>query len=84
MREIPDAVYSETEQVFVDTLHGLSEAGDLLEPLKKKLVLEEQIISISDLILGKTRAEGGTRLFKSVGMAAFDLYGAKLIFENLS
>lgn len=84
MREIPDAVFSETDQVYVDTLHGLNEAGDLLDPLKKKLIQEEQIISISDLILKQTRAEGATRFFKSVGMAAFDLYGAKLIYENLS
>lgn len=84
MREIPDAVFSETNQVFVDTLHGLNETGDLLDPLKKKLIKEKQILSISDLILKQTRAEGATRLFKSVGMAAFDLYGAKLIYENLS
>lgn len=84
MREVPDAVFSGVHQVFVDTLHGLSEAGDLLEPLKKNLIQEEQVISITDILLNKTQAEGETRFFKSVGMAAFDLYGAKLIFENLS
>jgi len=84
MREIPDAVFSEVNQIFVDTMHGLKETGDLLEPLKKNLIREDQIIPITELILNKTRAEEKTRFFKSVGMAAFDLYGAKLIYENLS
>jgi len=84
MREIPDAVFSNVKQVFVDTLHGLSEAGDLMEPLKRNLLSEAQVIPISDLLLNKLKAEGETRFFKSVGMAAFDLYGAILIYENLS
>jgi len=32
----------------------------------------------------KLVVEGDTRFFKSVGMAAFDLYGAQLVYENLS
>ena len=65
-------------------MHGLSEAGDLVEPIKKQLINREQIIPIFDLILKKRRAEGETKFFKSVGMAAFDLYGAMLVYENLS
>jgi ornithine cyclodeaminase len=84
MREIPNAVFSEISQVFVDTMHGLEETGDLLKPLKKNLIGREQVIPITELILNNTKAEGDTRFFKSVGMAAFDLYGAKLIYENLS
>ena len=84
MREIPDEVFIDLKQVFVDTLHGLTEAGDLVEPYKKGLVLKDQIIPLSDLILGKQKIVGDTRFFKSVGMAAFDLYGARLVYENLS
>lgn len=83
MREIPDAVFSHVDQVFVDTLHGLNESGDLLEPLKGGLISKDQLIPMSDLLLKKVKAEGQTRFFKSVGMAAFDLYGAILIYENL-
>jgi ornithine cyclodeaminase/alanine dehydrogenase-like protein (mu-crystallin family) len=32
----------------------------------------------------KVTPRGETRFFKSVGMAAFDLYGAKLVYESLS
>ena len=84
MREIPDAIFQDVSQVFVDTMHGLNEAGDLLEPLQKDLIKKEEIIPLSDLIMNKTKLEGETRFFKSVGMAAFDLYGAILVYENLS
>jgi len=84
MREIPDAVFKEVNQVFVDTLHGLNEAGDLLEPLKKNFIQEEQVFPITELIQNTMQPEEGTRFFKSVGMAAFDLYGAILVYENLS
>ena len=84
MREIPDEIFPDLRQVIVDTVHGLTEAGDLLVPLKRKLIKEDQIIPVSDLILGKRKAEGDTRFFKTVGMAAFDLYGAKLVYEHLS
>ena len=84
MREIPDEIFPDVKQVFVDTMHGLQEAGDLAEPVQRKLIQVDQVIPISNLILKKTEVEGKTRFFKSVGMAAFDLYGAKLVFEHLS
>jgi ornithine cyclodeaminase/alanine dehydrogenase-like protein (mu-crystallin family) len=65
----------------VDTLHASSEAGDLVDPLSKGLIKEKDVIPISDLILKNAVAVGETRFFKSVGMAAFDLYGAKLVYE---
>jgi len=84
MREFPDEVFSEIQQVFVDTEHALAETGDLMEPLKKGLIQKEQVIPLSDLILDRVKLKGETRFFKSVGMAAFDLYGAKLVYESLS
>jgi ornithine cyclodeaminase/alanine dehydrogenase-like protein (mu-crystallin family) len=84
MREIPDEIFTDLQEVYVDTMHGLTEAGDLVEPLKRKLIREDQILPVSDLILGKRAMEKDTGFFKSVGMAAFDLYGARLVYENLS
>ena len=83
MREFPDEVLHDVKQVFVDTMHGLHEAGDSLQPLQGGVIQKEQVIPISDLICGKAHLEEGTQFFKSVGMAAFDLYGAKLVYENL-
>jgi len=84
MREFPDEIFMDLEQVFVDTPVALGETGDLVAPLKTGLIDEAQIFPLWDLILDRVKPSGETRFFKSVGMAAFDLYGAKLVFESLS
>jgi ornithine cyclodeaminase/alanine dehydrogenase-like protein (mu-crystallin family) len=81
MKEYPDEIFRDVNQVFVDTLHANTEAGDLVDPLRKGLIDEKDVVPIADLILQKSKALGDTRFFKSVGMAAFDLYGAKLVYE---
>ena len=81
MKEYPDEIFRDVNRVYVDTLHANSEAGDLVDPIRKGLIREKDIIPIADLILKKSTVNGATRFFKSVGMAAFDLYGAKLVYE---
>lgn len=81
MKEYPAEIFQDLTQVFVDTLHANVEAGDLVDPLRTGLIEERNVVPVADLILGKTKAVGDTRFFKSVGMAAFDLYGAKLVYE---
>jgi ornithine cyclodeaminase/alanine dehydrogenase-like protein (mu-crystallin family) len=84
MREFPDQLFIDLKQVFVDTKVAITESGDLSEPLRSGLINESQIILLSDLIHNRVKPIGETHFFKSVGMAAFDLYGAKLVFESLS
>jgi len=84
MREFPDEIFEDLQQVFVDTPVAMKETGDLMEPLKKGFINEGQILTLSDLIMDRVKLNGETRFFKSVGMAAFDLYAAKLVFESLS
>ena len=84
MREFPDPFFEGLEQVFVDTPVALKETGDLIEPIKKGLIKESNVIPLWDLIQDKVKTKGDTRFFKSVGMAAFDLYGAKLVYESLN
>lgn len=84
MREFPDSIFEDLEQVFVDTPVALEETGDLLEPLKKGILKMEQVVPLWDLIMEKVKVKGETLFFKSVGMAAFDLYGARLVYEGLS
>ena len=81
MKEYPDEIFRDVNQVFVDTLHANTEAGDLVGPLRKGLIKEKDVVPVANLILQKSKAIGETRFFKSVGMAAFDLYGAKLVYE---
>lgn len=84
MREFPDEFFMDLEQVFVDTPVALKETGDLVQPLNKGFIDEEYIHPLWDHILGRVKLKGDTRFFKSVGMAAFDLYGAKLVYESLA
>jgi ornithine cyclodeaminase/alanine dehydrogenase-like protein (mu-crystallin family) len=83
MREFPDALMKDLDKIFVDTMHGLTEAGDLVGPMNRGIVKRENIYPLSDLITGKIENHDETRFFKSVGMAAFDLYGAMLVYKNL-
>ena len=53
-------------------------------PLEKGIIKEENVSPLWELMMNKLQLKGETRFFKSVGMAAFDLYGAKLIYESLS
>lgn len=84
MREFPDLIFRDLDLVFVDTMHGLEESGDLMVPLRKELIRRDQVVPLSELIMKKVQANGDTRFFKSVGMAAFDLYGARMIFESIT
>jgi ornithine cyclodeaminase len=84
MREFPDPLFEGLQQVFVDTPVALKETGDLIAPVKKGLIKESEVIPLWDLIQKKVEVLGETRFFKSVGMAAFDLYGAKLVYESLT
>jgi len=82
MRELPDALFKLVDYVFIDTEHGMAESGDLTAPLEQGLLRENRFINANDLLLGKTVPKNPTRLFKLVGMAAFDLYAAILVYES--
>jgi ornithine cyclodeaminase/alanine dehydrogenase-like protein (mu-crystallin family) len=82
MRELPDSLFSLLDYVFIDTEHGLTESGDLIDPLRDKLIPAEKFCPASDLVSGKVKPGKSTRLFKTVGFAAFDLFAAVLVYEN--
>ena len=83
MRELPQALYSLVDQVVIDTEHGLHESGDLITPLEKGWIRDEQIINFSAyMAAGDLKlADEKTTLFKSVGMALFDLVAVKAIYD---
>jgi ornithine cyclodeaminase len=82
-REFPEQLFRQLDQLFVDTPDGMHESGDLIDPVKNKWLNEKMINPIGDLISGRISASSNpTRLFKTVGSAIFDLFAAKLIYEN--
>ncbi len=83
MREYPDGLFRLTGgDVYVDTPHALDETGDLLTPLKNGALKRENIHTLAELIGGKRKKERETTLFKSVGMALFDIAAADYLCEK--
>ncbi len=87
MRESDDMAISRSS-VFVDTRAGaLTEAGDIVQPLKSGVLTEAAIkAELVELVTGahpgRTSSEEIT-LFKSVGAALEDLAGAILAYETI-
>jgi len=82
VREYPQAIFSRTARVWVDTPHALVESGELGIPLEKGWIDASQIETLGALIEseeGPDRGAYGTTFFKSVGMALFDLEAARAI-----
>ena len=82
MHEFPEQLYPLLDTLYVDTLFGKEESGDIATPLKNGLITDNQIIPISKLIKSKQKIKPETSLFKSVGMALFDLIIAREIYRK--
>lgn len=85
MREYPAALYPVLDQLLIDTEHGLHESGDLLIPLEQGWIKPEQIETFGRWLGRKSvgqRTVGQTTLFKSVGMALFDVVVGELIYRK--
>lgn len=81
MREFPEALFRLVNRVIVDTDHAVNESGDLVTPLKNGWLSKDQIMTTGRWLKEKKPPEPGeTTLFKSVGMALFDLVTAGLIY----
>lgn len=85
MREFPEAVFSLLNMVFIDTDHALEESGDLIVPLQNNWIRREQVMTLGKFLNENTsqnKAKKETTLFKSVGMALFDVCAAELIYDS--
>ena len=84
MRELNDELIKACDSIYVDTEFAKEESGDLHIPLTKGLISEDIIKPISSVICGCSSKNDGseTILYKSVGMALFDLIVSKEIYES--
>jgi ornithine cyclodeaminase/alanine dehydrogenase-like protein (mu-crystallin family) len=85
VREYPDAVFRLVEKVWVDIDFAKEESGELLVPLQKGLLREDQLETVGHFIRSgrpPERGAHGTTFSKSVGMALFDLTTARLAYAN--
>ncbi len=85
MREFPKALFMLLKRMYIDTDTARKESGDLITPLGKNWIKKEQVFSLGKLITGQIKDESGkngTSLFKSVGMALFDIVVSEFIFRR--
>ncbi|MHB8764864.1 MAG: ornithine cyclodeaminase family protein [Deferrisomatales bacterium] len=83
MREFPEALFRLVNRVYVDTGHAAQESGDLAVPLAEGWLGRDRVVPLGRLLTGAAPERGGeTTLFKSVGMALFDLCAAGRIYRN--
>ncbi|MGE0751527.1 MAG: ornithine cyclodeaminase family protein [Variibacter sp.] len=87
MREADDDAIKRA-RLFVDTREGaLKEAGDIVEPLKRKLITKDDVnADLFDLCRGAAKgrsAKSEITLFKSVGSAIEDLAAAMLVWSKI-
>ena len=82
MGELPRTIYSLVKNIFVDVDYASKESGDVSWPLENKLLKNEDIIQMSEVIHGEFEPTHETRIFKSVGMALFDLMVSNTIYKS--
>jgi len=85
MREFPNTVYKLANSIYVDTEHAIEESGDIAIPMKEGWIKKEDVQTMSSWLTSQSsinRENHSTILFKSVGMALFDVVTANLIYEK--
>lgn len=82
MHEFPTQLYPLLDKLYVDTPFAKEETGDVATPLKDALITDSQVTAISKLVTSGESANEHTSLFKSVGMALFDVVMAQKIYTR--
>lgn len=57
--------------------------GDVSRPIENKLLKDEDIIQLNRIIHGKHKPNNETRIFKSVGMALFNITVSQTIYQSV-
>lgn len=83
MQELPMLVHELARQVVVDSDAAKVEVGDLIGPLAARVLREDDVVHIAGLVVAeRTIDTGRTTVFKSVGMALYDLYAARAFYDE--
>ena len=84
-RELDDAAIAKTDLIYVDSLEqSKQEAGDLIIPFEGQPQAWEKVREVASLVAGKVpgrTSETQTTLFKSNGIAAWDLAVAVVVYR---
>lgn len=85
MRELPPALYQVLDEVYIDTELAAEESGDLIVPVEKGWMTKEDYRvfgKVYEELVEADKTQVKTTLYKSVGMALFDLLVAEAIYKS--
>jgi len=82
MGELPRSIYTLVNKMYIDVEYAKNESGDVTYPLEQGILKEDDVILLNNVIYGKTTVNEGIKIFKSVGMALFDLTTSNYIYQS--
>ena len=84
MREIPEEIFKEAGILYVDSLDGKKETGDINDPLTKGWITDSMVIPISNIVSNEhiPKKNEAPLVFKNVNMALFDTMIAYRVYTE--
>jgi len=85
MQELPEELFRSTPYYFIDSEDGKREVGDIINPIQHGWIDEENVVLLSDLIIGKKEYElSGNEpiVFKTISMALFDALIGNYVYKQ--
>jgi ornithine cyclodeaminase len=85
MREFPKSLYELSDKIYIDTDHAVEESGDIAEPLDKGWITKDNVENMASFIDDAkkvNREKGRSVVFKSTGMALFDVVVGNLVYQK--
>lgn len=84
MQELPNTIYQQADILLIDSEAATHEVGDVINAVKNGYVKMEQVFTIGKIFTRERTIEPTQNVvFKSVGMAAFDLALASAVYEKV-
>ena len=85
MQEYPEEIYKRADAMIIDSKSAETEVGDVVNTIKNNWIPQSNIYTLADILVGnKSIKKHNNIMFKSVGMAAFDLALAIAAYERKS
>lgn len=81
MQEYPEAVFKAVKDIYIDVDFAKEETGDLINPLREGWIDESHVHTLGKFLEDDLDVSG-TTLYKSVGMALFDVCVADYIYKR--
>jgi ornithine cyclodeaminase/alanine dehydrogenase-like protein (mu-crystallin family) len=82
MQELPHAVFRLAGKLVIDSDAARQEVGDVINPIRDGVLADSDLIHLADLLAGRREVDvNQTTVFKSVGLALYDLYVAQAMLQ---